>query len=302
MEKCVGFKPFSLQRALHTSKPLCPKFSQPPPFDYTGRKDICCMDPFGLVSATPSIAWCYAALDIPELRDIGTINCMKIAIEPVWELAGVAHRLQMPVECLRQLIYKGTSGAFPNILLEEVSHFLPPIGATTVYVFGDLARKNHGITVRIQDSCNSSDVFGATICTCRQSLMYGIRQAVEQSERGGVGIVMYCNNEGRALGEVTKFRVYHERAKGKDTPEAYFQATVEVAGVEDARTPILQMDPLLWLGIHEIDTLVGDSKEKLGALKALGITVKESVSVPDRVLPINARTEIEAKQRRNNIR
>lgn len=299
MRNTTGLKPFSLQRALHTNMPLRPGTPQQAPFDYCANKSICCMDPFGMNRLNPSISWCYADLNIPELLDVGLISCIKIAIEPVWELSAVAERLQMTTQDLRNLIYTGTGGAFPNVLIPDVTHFLPPIGTTTVYIFGDLSNKDKGVTVRIQDECNSSDVFGATICTCRQSLMYGVEQAVEQCEKGGVGVVMYCRNEGRALGEVTKFRVYQDRSKGEDSPDAYFKATTSVAHIEDARTPILQMDPLMWLGIHKIHTLVGESEAKLETLKQLNIEVMSKIPVPDRLLPEQAATEIQAKKKRN---
>ena len=67
------------------------------------------------------------------------------------------------------------------------------------------------VACRPHDECNGSDVFGTDICTCRPYLAYAIQDAVETAQRGGVGIIAYYRKEGRALGEVTKFRVYNSR-------------------------------------------------------------------------------------------
>ena len=51
----------------------------------------------------------------------------------------------------------------------DLEVFLPPIGGTTVYMFGDpeLAFRSTLTTCRVHDECNGSDVFGSDICTCR---------------------------------------------------------------------------------------------------------------------------------------
>jgi GTP cyclohydrolase II len=47
-------------------------------------------------------------------------------------------------------------------------------------------------------------VFGTDICTCRPYLTYALEKCVECAQRGGVGVIVYFQKEGRALGEVTK--------------------------------------------------------------------------------------------------
>jgi hypothetical protein len=70
-------------------------------------------------------------------------------------------------------------------------------------------------------------VFGSDICTCRPYLIYGIEEAVKEvlsyqstkhplrvadigakAQKGGSGVVIYFRKEGRALGEVTKVKVF----------------------------------------------------------------------------------------------
>jgi GTP cyclohydrolase II len=110
---------------------------------------------------------------------------------------------------------------------------------------------------------------------------------VECAQRGGVGVIVYFQKEGRSLGEVTKFRVYNARKRqpGGDRPDKYFQQTESIAGIRDARfqarvarapartcrasTPHVHRTPqelmpdvLLWLGITRIDWLLSMSSDK----------------------------------------
>ena len=55
------------------------------------------------------------------------------------------------------------------------SIFLPSIGGTTLYLFGDPAAitdPDREVACRPHDECNGSDVFGTDICTCRPYLAY----------------------------------------------------------------------------------------------------------------------------------
>jgi GTP cyclohydrolase II len=69
-------------------------------------------------------------------------------------------------------------------------------------------------------------------------------QAVRCAQRGGVGLIIYFQKEGRSLGEVTKFRVYNARKaqKGGDTAENYFYVTESIAGIRDARVQEIMPD------------------------------------------------------------
>ena len=69
----------------------------------------------------------------------------------------------------------------------DLKVFLPPIGGTTIYCFGDpekLADRNTPLACRVHDECNGSDVFGSDICTCRPYLAHGI-EIVHPDGAGG---------------------------------------------------------------------------------------------------------------------
>ena len=296
---------------------------------------IVSMDPWGHMTAElfaeeiaagadirPTIAVTRAHINMPEITDAvragrlapdgpgtdsvldaaGNARVTKVAIEPVWHLPGVARRFGIPVADLRRTLFEHTGGMFPELVTRpDLDVFLPPIGGTTVYLFGDPARLGHPATriaCRIHDECNGSDVFGSDICTCRPYLAHGIEVAVETAQRGGVGVVVYNRKEGRALGEVTKFLVYNARKRqdGGDRAESYFQRTECVAGVQDMRFQELMPDVLLWLGISRIDRLVSMSNLKHAPIVNAGIEVVERVEIPPGLIPADASVEMDAKK------
>ena len=135
----------------------------------------------------------------------------------------------------------------------------------------------------MHDECNGSDVFGSDICTCRPYLTHAIEECIRGAQAGGVGLVVYCRKEGRALGEVTKFLVYNARKRqvGGDRASNYFLRTECVAGVQDMRFQELMPDVLHWLGVRRIHRLVSMSNMKYDAIVGSGIEVGERVKIPD---------------------
>ncbi|MBU6155005.1 MAG: GTP cyclohydrolase II [Bdellovibrionales bacterium] len=266
----------------------------------------------------PSIAVTQAHLQIPEIHEAiragrlkvdGTIvkenmdiKVTKVAIEPVWFLPGMAKRLNVDEGVLRRTLFNESGGMCPELITRpDLKVWLPPIGSTTVYIFGNpenLANEKTELTCRVHDECNGSDVFGSDICTCRPYLMYGIEDATRTAQRNGVGIISYYRKEGRALGEVTKFLVYNarKRQEGGDTAATYFKRTECVAGVEDARFQEFMPDCLHFFGITKIDNLHSMSNMKYNAITGSGIKVINRISIPDELIPADASVEMEAKK------
>lgn len=235
------------------------------------------------------------------LLDTGAAQVTKAAVEPVWHLPGVAARFGCSENDLRRVLFEETGGMYPELVTRpDLEVFLPPIGGQTVYIFGDpqhLADPAVELTARVHDECNGSDVFGSDICTCRPYLTHAIEECIMGAQRGGVGLVAYSRKEGRALGEVTKFLVYNARKRqvGGDTADQYFTRTECVAGVQDMRFQELMPDVLHWFGVTKIHRLVSMSNMKYDAITGAGIEVGERVSIPDELIPADARVEIDAK-------
>jgi GTP cyclohydrolase II len=270
------------------------------------------------IDIRPTIAITRARIATPELRplladgtlrpdgrvllDNGEIRVTKAAIDPVWHLPGLATRFGVAQSDLRRTLFEETGGMFPELVTRpDLEVFLPPIGGMTVYLFGEVEQIGDPRTViscRVHDECNGSDVFGSDICTCRPYLVHGIEVCVETAQQGGVGIIVYNRKEGRALGEVTKFLVYNARKRqlGGDRADTYFRRTECVAGAQDMRFQELMPDVFHWLGIRRIDRWISMSNLKHDALKAQGIEVVEQVAIPDRLVPLDAAVEIEAKK------
>jgi GTP cyclohydrolase II len=270
------------------------------------------------VDLRPSIAVTRARLTLPEIAEAVAagrlkvdgkvlheglaVGVTKVAIDPVWRLAGVAARFGVEETVLRRTLFEQTGGMYPELVTRpDLGVFLPPIGGVSVYIFGDpagLGDRSRPLTCRVHDECNGSDVFGSDICTCRPYLTHGIEECVRGAQNGGTGLVVYNRKEGRALGEVTKFLVYNARKRqpGGDQAATYFERTECVAGVQDARFQQLMPDVLAWLGVSHIDRFVSMSNMKHDALMAAGITVGERVPIPAELVPADAAVELEAKK------
>ena len=270
------------------------------------------------VDIRPSIAVTRARLDLHELQDAlaagrlvndgvvvnenGSVSVVKIAIDPVWYLPGIAQRFGTTESALRRALFEQTAGMFPELVTRpDLQVFLPPIGGATMYLFGDIGKLTDPrtqITCRVHDECNGSDVFGSDICTCRPYLVHGIEECARTGQSGGLGIIVYNRKEGRALGEVTKFLVYNarKRQEGGDAAAAYFERTECVAGVQDARFQQLMPDPLHWLGVKRIDRFVSMSDMKHDSLVGQGIEIVKRIAIPDGLIPADAHVEIAAKK------
>ncbi len=266
----------------------------------------------------PTVAVTRARLDLIEMRDAiragrlkadgvhihqnGSLSVVKVAIDPVWYLPGVAERFGTIETQLRRVLFEQTAGMFPELVTRPDMHvFLPPIGGTTVYLFGDVTKLAYArtkITCRVHDECNGSDAFGSDICTCRPYLIHGIEECARSAQDGGLGVIVYNRKEGRALGEVTKFLVYNarKRQEGGDAAAAYFERTECVAGVQDARFQQLMPDVVHWLGLKRIDRFVSMSDMKHDALTSQGVDIVERVPIPDALIPADAHVEIAAKK------
>ena len=298
---------------------------------WVGQRTIVSLDPWGHrvaadfsaeiddgLDVRPTIAITKARLMLPEVREAlelgrltedgevvhtgGEVGVIKAAIDPVWHLPGVAERFGVTETLLRRTLFEQTGGMYPELVTRRDLHvFLPPIGGTTLYIFGDPAAicdPARPLTCRIHDECNGSDVFGSDICTCRPYLTHGVEECIRTAQAGGAGLIVYNRKEGRALGEVTKFLVYNARKRqpGGDQAATYFARTECVAGVQDARFQQLMPDTIHWLGITRIDRLVSMSNLKYDALIAAGIEIGERVPLPPELVPQDAMVEIEAKK------
>lgn len=157
---------------------------------------IVTFDPLGMYSKRPTISGTTARMFIPELLTLiepdempnstpttgnvsgGTdnnemqvgpvivnpdrsINCIKIAIDYAFNLPGLAARLEMNEDEMRQALAKCT--AQPDVLDKQRRCYLPPARGISIYIIGDpskLSDPSTEVAYRPHDACCGSDVFG----------------------------------------------------------------------------------------------------------------------------------------------
>lgn len=315
-------------KADYTNAEPAYNFKQQP--SWSDKLKICAMDPFGhlapwlfdsiseneQVEIRPTISITKAHLQLVELENAvktgqltvdgdivvnqnGDVAVTKLAVDPVWHLPTVAHRFGISEIELRRALFDDTCGMYPELITRpDLKTFLPPIGGLTAYIFGNpdyLSDESKKLAVRVHDSCGGSDVFGSDICTCRPYLIFGIQEAIKEAQNGGVGLVVYFQKEGRALGEVTKYLVYNARKRAGDSAAEYFKRTENIAGVRDMRFQQLMPDVLHWFGISKIDRMLSMSNMKYDAIVGSGIKIVERIPIPDELIPADGKVEIDAK-------
>src|SRR5205085_9594571 len=86
-----------------------------------------------------------------------------------------------------------------------------------------------------------------------------------------------------------------KRREGGDRAEHCCARTECIAGVQDMRFQELMPDALHWLGITKIDRFVSMSNMKHDAVVRAGIEIGTRVSIPDELIPPDARVEMDAK-------
>ena len=132
------------------------------------------------IDIRPSIAITKARLDLPEIagRDrapagssatarsctrTAASSVVKIAIDPVWYLPGIAERFGATENALRRTLFEQTAGMFPELVTRpDLQVFLPPIGGITVYLFGDVGQARRSAHARSPAACTTN----ATAPTC----------------------------------------------------------------------------------------------------------------------------------------
>jgi hypothetical protein len=105
----------------------------------------------------PTIAVTKAHVNMPEIMDAmaagrlkpdndilsgsGDVKVTKAAIEPVWWLPGIAERFGVKEVDLRRTLFEQTGGMYTELVTRpDLELFLPPIGGSTIYFFGDVAK------------------------------------------------------------------------------------------------------------------------------------------------------------------
>jgi GTP cyclohydrolase II len=329
LNQALGLSTKRLQTGFPHSLPATSSIILPfSPHDKT--PELVAMDPWGYITNNTiskwrnygiqiysSIAHCKAELNICEINEAihknilkndgvilnnNRITVDKYSIAPVWHLPGIAKRLKISELNLRQSICNATGGGYSELLNDlNLEVFLPPTNETTVYCIGNFfeAKKRQSpIGVRIHDECNSSDVFGSTICTCRPYLIFSLIEMIKIAQNGGAGILIYSRQEGKGFGEVSKFQVYQTREMNPNgnNPGEYFNFTKNLLQADDLRFHELSVDPLLWLGVKHINYFYSMSPSKYNAILQAGIKVIERIPLDESFIEHDAFTEFNAKK------
>lgn len=228
----------------------------------------------------------------------GCVKVTKISIQPVWDIKSICDYYSVTEENYLSKLFKYTGLESESFLKKRV--FIPSVPANTLYVvtkkpisIGSL----HSLDIlRVHDECNSSDVFGSTMCSCRPFLIEGIVKSIKSAQSGGNAAILYMRHEGRAMGEVSKFLIYNQRKyfyKNKVTD--YFGSAVDITNHSDIRNQDIAAEILYWAGVKVVKNFVSMSPHKTKALGDKNIIIENTGVNYQEIIPKESNIEIEAK-------
>jgi GTP cyclohydrolase II len=154
--------------------------------------------------------------------------------------------------------------------------FRDALGATPVAIVVGRPDFSRPVPVRLHSACLTGDVFGSRRCDCGDQL----RLALSSLQKGGGGVILYLEQEGRGLGLANKMRAYELQDAGLDTVDA----NTTLGFDDDERDYGAAARMLEILGCRQV-VMLTNNPAKIDALAGAGIEISGRIPLNT---PINA--------------
>jgi len=140
------------------------------------------------------------------------------------------------------------------------------------------------VLTRLHSACFTGDLLGSLKCDCGPQLQSALSAIGAEAAKGGGGVILYLNQEGRGIGLANKMRAYALQDQGFDTVEANHRLGFE----DDERDFRIGAAMLRALGIGAV-RLMTNNPAKIAMMADQGVAVAERVPLHAGATAENAR-------------
>lgn len=222
---------------------------------------------------------------LPQLKEVAEqFNIKIISIRDL-----IAYRLHQ-----ESLVEKGVEADMPT----EYGHFrIIPFrqksnGLEHVALIKGEWKEDEPILVRMHSSCMTGDIFGSRRCDCGEQL----HKSMQLIEKGGKGLIVYLNQEGRGIGLMNKIAAYKLQEEGEDTVDA----NIHLGFRADERDYGVGAQILRDLGVSKIRLITNNPVKRVG-LEGYGLEIIENVGIEIAPNPFNERYLRTKKERMGHL-
>jgi GTP cyclohydrolase II len=214
---------------------------------------------------------------VPALLVADADSTLALAFDPPLITVAAAAVTKFRRDVVRSLAVAGEAQVpLHSGLTTRFVVFRDALGATPVAIVVGRPDFSRPVPVRLHSACLTGDVFGSRRCDCGDQL----RLALTSLQKGGGGVILYLEQEGRGLGLANKMRAYELQDAGLDTVDA----NTTLGFDDDERNYGAAARMLEILGCRQV-VMLTNNPGKIDALAGAGIEISGRIPLNT---PVNA--------------